>query len=413
MTTGLIITITIVIGVFNTLLLTKAKAEYVFFVAMALLCITGVLSFEEAFSGFDSSSVLIVGILYIIIAGLKHSGALVWIVRNVMGHPSNYILALLRLMIPVALLSSCMSNTATTALFQNVVKIWSERLNIRTSKLLIPLAYAATLGGLLTLIGTPPNLIVSSLYTQDTGKSMTLFAPFPVGIIILVLSILTIMLANKLIPNRISNNEENKGISLDIKPTSKTFVSIIIMVLMLIVSALNILPLYSCCLIAGLLMIILKCCSSDEAFNEVDWRVLIIFSGSVCIGKAISSCGADVIVSNWLATITGSNPYTALMAICGIVAIMTEFLSNTGCAALFYSIAYATAVKLDVSPIPFMIALMMSASSSYATPIATPPNLIVYKAGNLRFGDFFPLGIILKIINLIASVFVTTLFYPF
>ena len=415
MTLQMIICLTVVVGTFLTLLFTKTKAEIAFFSAMALLCITGVVNFEEAFSGFDSSGVLTVAVLYITIAGLKYSNALEWIVRHIMGQPKTHVRALLRLMLPVGVLSSAMSNTACTALFQDVVKIWAERLDIKPSKLLIPLAYAASLGGLMTLIGTPPNLIIANFYQQESGETLNVFATFPVAALIFIVCVCIVIVGRNLLPEREAEQKEDEIMTemLDKRFSSRTFVSMGILVLLLVVSALDILPLTTCCLIAGMLMVITRCCTSEEAFREVDWRVLTVFAGSVCIGKAMANCGMDDMITHLIMRAGGDDPHIALLLICGVAAVMTECLSDTGCAAVFFPIAYSTAIHLGVSPVPFMIALMMSVSSSYATPIATPPNTIVYVTGGYKFSDYARLGIIMKIASLMISVFVTPLFFHF
>lgn len=405
------ITIFTILGVFLTLLLTKVRAEVAFFTAMAALCVTGVLDFETSFKGLATSSVLLVGVLFIVIAGLRHAGALEWLVAHLMGQPKTHTMALVRLMLPVGLLSSFMSNTATTALFQHVVKIWSKKLNIAPSKLLIPLAYSASLGGLLTLIGTPPNLIISSQYAIDTGVYMNLLEPFPVGICVMLVSVALVILMRNVLPVRECPDDENGGFP-SAKPNKrKTFTSLIILAAMLVSSSCGILPLTSCCLIAGVLMVVMRCCTSEQAFQEVDWRVIIIFSGSICIGTAIDKTGlAKIVVSNILSI--SSDPVVILVAICVVAAILTELLSDTGCAAMFYPIAYEAATTLHVHPVTFVIALMMSVSNSYATPIATPPNMIVYASGGYRFADFARIGLPLKVVTLATAIGATLLFYP-
>ena len=159
---------------FTVLLLTKLRTDLVFLGAIAILFVTGVLDAKEAFSGFSSTSVVVIGVLFIVVAGLMHTGVLQWIVKNLLGQPQSYSKAVVRLMLPVAALSSFLSNTTVVALFVNIVKMWSKKLNISPSKLLIPLSYASGMGGVCTLIGTPPNLIISGLYAEHTGTAMNI-----------------------------------------------------------------------------------------------------------------------------------------------------------------------------------------------------------------------------------------------
>ena len=161
------ITIVTVLGMFTVLLFTKLRTDLVFLAAIAILFVTGVLDAKEAFSGFSSTSVVVIGVLFVVVAGLTYTGVLQWIVRNLLGQPDSYGKAVVRLMLPVAALSSFLSNTTVVSLFVGIVKMWSKKLGISPSKLLIPLSYASGMGGICTLIGTPPNLIISGLYADN------------------------------------------------------------------------------------------------------------------------------------------------------------------------------------------------------------------------------------------------------
>lgn len=159
-------------------------------------------------------------------------------------------------------------------------------------------------------------------------------------------------------------------------------------------------------------MVLTKCCTSEQAAKEVDWNVLIVFVGSVCIGNAIHKTGIDEKILQWIFNCCGTDPIMVLVMICATAAITTEFISDTACAAMFSPIVIHASEQLGVSPMPFMIALMMAVSNNYATPIATPPNTLVYATGGYKFSDFARVGLILKLVNLIIAVAVSTLIFP-
>lgn len=154
------ITIVTVLGLFGVLLFTKLRSDLAFLAAIGILFVTGVLDAKEAFSGFSGTSVITVGVLFVVIAGLTYTGVLQWIAKHLLGQPGSYRKAIVRLMLPVAALSSFLSNTTVVALFVGIVKTWSKKLGVAPSKLLIPLSYASGMGGVCTLIVTPPNLII-------------------------------------------------------------------------------------------------------------------------------------------------------------------------------------------------------------------------------------------------------------
>ena len=196
------ITIVTVLGMFTILLTTKWRSDIVFLGAIGVLYVTGVLDAKEAFSGFSSTSVITVGVLFVVVAGLTYTGVLQWIVKNLLGTPGSYGKAVTRLMLPVAVLSSFLSNTTVVALFVNVVKMWAKKLGVSPSKLLIPLSYASGMGGVCTLIGTPPNLIISGLYEEKTGTAMNILTTTIPGLFCLAVGVLSIIALRRLLPDR-------------------------------------------------------------------------------------------------------------------------------------------------------------------------------------------------------------------
>jgi di/tricarboxylate transporter len=130
------------------------------------------------------------------------TGVLYWLTKNVLGDPKNYYNALLRLMVPISILAALLNSVNVVALFIDAVKIWSRKLNISPSKLLLPLSYAATLGGMCTLLGNSSNLVVAGLYMNKTGQSMNIFEPLLPGIVLTAAGVLLVMLMQKYIPSR-------------------------------------------------------------------------------------------------------------------------------------------------------------------------------------------------------------------
>lgn len=201
------IVVATVILVFGLMLFTKLAPDFVFLGGMTILMVSGALPVDRVLSGFSSSSVVLVGALFVVIAGLVHTGVMQWIVRYALGTPKSYPMAILRLMAPVAALSSFLNNTTVVALFINVVKIWAKKLHVTPSKLLIPLSYASGMGGICTLIGTPPNLLISGFYTEQTHEQLSIFTPTLAGLFCLAVGILATIAMRRLIPERVSPEE--------------------------------------------------------------------------------------------------------------------------------------------------------------------------------------------------------------
>ena len=579
------ITIVTVLSMFTVLLLTKLRTDLVFLGAIAILFVTGVLDAKEAFSGFSSTSVVVIGVLFIVVAGLMHTGVLQWIVKNLLGQPNSYSKAVVRLMLPVAALSSFLSNTTVVALFVNIVKMWSKKLNISPSKLLIPLSYASGMGGVCTLIGTPPNLIISGLYAEKTGTAMNILTTTIPGLFCLFVGVLSIIAMRKLLPDRkapdsafestgeytvelrvpsdnpyigktlseaglyhvnggsliemyhfddiqtpISEDEPimggdhlvyagqideliemadshqlvaadhhvftmseldknvqirtayvNFGSSLigktmigssfeknnnlmlaavarrgerineaprqvvlqagdtllflcpkNVKINTSTLtsdlcffdsddvpnigrgtlVSTTIMILMVVLSALNVMPLLQCAFLAAMAMLAFRCCTPAQAMKSINGEILMVFAGSVVLGLAIQKTGIAERLAFGILDVCGTNPLVVMTAICLVGTFITEFISNTAAGAMFFPIMYEAAEKLGYEPFPFLVALMISVSSSFATPIGSPTHMLVYGPGGYRFSDFMRIGLLMNIIILAANILIVNIIYP-
>ena len=579
------ITIATVLTMFTVLLFTKLRADLVFLGAIAILFVTGVLNAKEAFSGFSSTSVVIIGVLFVVVAGLTHTGVLQWIVKHLLGQPDSYSKAVVRLMLPVAALSSFLSNTTVVALFVGIVKMWSKKLNVSPSKLLIPLSYASGMGGVCTLIGTPPNLIISGLYAENTGTVMNVLATTIPGLFCLFVGVLSIIAMRKLLPDRkapeaafestsdytvellvpsdnphIGETIEKAGLQkvrggslieiihfdemvspaipdepimggdrlifagqideiLDLKQShglvnadhhvftmsevdrdrqlrtayvtfgsslinkklggtsfekdnnmilvavarrgkrieesphdvvlqagdtllfecpprinihtdrlssqlhffdsaqvpnigKKTLISTIVMMAMVVLSALNVIPLLQCTFLAAMAMLLFRCCNVDQAMKAINWEILMVFAGSVVLGVAIQKTGIAERLAFGILDVCGTNPIVVMTAICLVGTFITEFISNTAAGAMFFPIMYEAAEKLGYEPYPFLIALMISVSSSFATPIGSPTHMLVYGPGGYRFSDFMRIGLLMNFIILAANILIVNIIYP-
>ena len=579
------ITIATVLTMFSVLLFTKWRADLVFLGAIGVRYVTGVLDAKEAFSGFSGTSVVTVGVLFVVVAGLTHTGVLQWIVKHLLGTPDSYSKAVSRLMLPVAVLSSFLSNTTVVTLFVGIVKMWAKKLGVSPSKLLIPLSYASGMGGVCTLIGTPPNLIISGLYEEKTGVAMNILTTTIPGLFCLAVGVLSIIAMRRLLPDRkapesafestgdytvelrvpsdnpyigqtlgeaglfhvkggnviemyhfddmptpVTEDEPIMGgdhliyagqidelidmatshqlVSSDhhifsmsevdqdrslrtayvdfgssligkaigsssfekdnnvilaavarrgerIKEAPRdvvlqagdtlllvcpknfnvdtssmksalhffdsddvpnigrgTLVSTAIMIAMVALSAFGVLPLLQCAFLAAAAMLIFRCCNMDQAMRAVNWEILMVFAGSAVLGLAIQKTGIAEWLANGILDVCGTNPIVVMTAVCFVGTFITEFISNTAAGAMFFPIMYEAAEKLGYEPFPFLVALMVSVSSSFATPIGSPTHMLVYGPGGYRFSDFIRIGLLMNIIILAANIFIVNIVYP-
>ncbi len=208
-----IITIIIIVGTVVVQITTKAKSYVVYMGAMAALLLSGVLNTGQAFSGFSSSSVVIIAILSIICEGMIHTGVVKFIVEHLLGKPKTLAAAMLKLMVPISALSAFIMDSALTSMLVGGVTSWSKRINIPASKLLIPLSYATCMGGMLTLVGKMSNMIIAGNYELQTGQSLSLFAPTLFAVVCTAIGITTTIALRHLLPPRKSASESLANVS--------------------------------------------------------------------------------------------------------------------------------------------------------------------------------------------------------
>jgi di/tricarboxylate transporter len=198
-----VVTLLTVVAVLGTLAATRIATDVVLMAALAFLMISGILTPGEALAGFSNPGVMTIATLYVVAAGLKETGAIQWIARRLLGQPTKLRHAQLRVLLPTAGLSAFMNNTTVVAMFIPAVQEWAGRLRLPPSKLLLPLSYAAILGGTCTLIGTSTNLVVDGLLQSEMGIHLTMFELAQVGVpLVVVGGGFLYLFADRLLPNR-------------------------------------------------------------------------------------------------------------------------------------------------------------------------------------------------------------------
>ncbi|NEX15763.1 MAG: SLC13 family permease [Halochromatium sp.] len=198
------LSLSLVAVAFFLFLRTRIAPDVITAGALTVLLVTGVLTPAEALAGFANPGMLTVAVLYMVVSGLKETGAVGWIGQLLLGHPKNENDARLRLMLPTAGLSAFLNNTAVVAIFIPAVTDWARRHQLSLSRLLIPLSFASIIGGTCTLIGTSTNLVVNGLYSrQIDGPGFGLFELAWIGLPLVILTLLFILLSARwLLPNR-------------------------------------------------------------------------------------------------------------------------------------------------------------------------------------------------------------------
>jgi di/tricarboxylate transporter len=556
--------------------------------AVVLLLVLGILTPATALAGFANEGVVTVGALFVVAAALNETGAFTSLIRHVLGRPDSVRDAQARLVLPVTLGSAFLNNTPVVAMLMPVVTDWARRARLPSSQLLIPLSYAAILGGLCTLIGTSTNLIIHGLLLDAGMPGLRMFDLTTVGVPCAVFGIVFLLLFGRLLlPDRgvglelqpdpreytlemvvvpggplVGRTVEQAGLrhlpgiylmeihrrghlipvvgpneqldaddqlifvgvvdsvmdlqkitglaparqqlfKLDAPRSERWFVeavvspscpligqtirdgrfrthynavvfavarngarirsrigditlqpgdvlllealpsfveqqrnssdfyvvsrfensapprheqqgiSLAIFAGMVVVAATGLLSMLQAALVAAVGMLATRCCSDETARRSIDWTLLVAIAASFGLGHALDSTGAARTFAESIIPLAGNDPRLALAVIFFIAAALSAIVTNNATAVIVFPIAVATAQQLRVDPMPFIIALAIGSSASFATPVGYQTNLMVYGAGRYRFADFLRMGIPMTILVWIVTTVMTPWMWPF
>lgn len=168
-----IITVLVVLGTVGLLAFTRFSADIIFLAGLTVLLVLNILSPAQALAGLANEGMVTVGVLFVVVAGLRETGGITWIAQKVLGHPKSLLRAQTRLVFPVAIFSAFLNNTPIVAMLIPGIAEWAKNHRYSVSKLMIPLSYAAILGGTCTLIGTSTNLVVNGLLLNEISARGT------------------------------------------------------------------------------------------------------------------------------------------------------------------------------------------------------------------------------------------------
>lgn len=602
--------------VFGMLMWSRVAPDVVLIGGVALLLLKGILTPREALAGLANEGMATVGVLFIVGAGVRQTGGIDWIAQRLLGRPKTATQAVARLMLPTAGLSAFMNNTPLVAMLIPVVGDWAKQQRVAASKLMIPLSYAAILGGTCTLIGTSTNLVVDGQLKDEAKRQiaaavkggateaearaeferrtrlpadgMGMFEITWIGLpSVLIGCGFIVFTARWLLPDRrpaISNLDDPRSYTIEmlVEPDSplvnksieeaglrhlpgvflaevdrdgfvlpavspeerlrandrlvfvgvvesvidlqkirglipatdqvfkltapratrclieavvsnscpvagktirdgrfrshynaaviavarngeriqkkigdivlrpgdtllleahpsfvdqqrnsrdfflvsrledsqplrhdRAFLATAILVGMVLAVTLTDIGMLKAAMVAAGLMLLTRCCTVSLARRSVDWEVLLAIAASFAISAALEKTGAAKMVADNLIGLAAGNAWATLAMVYLVTLIATELITNNAAAALMFPLAIATAGRLEVSALPFVISVMMAASAGFATPIGYQTNLMVYGPGGYRFSDYLRVGVPLDLLIGVVTVCLAPLIWRF
>ncbi|HKL19827.1 MAG TPA: SLC13 family permease [Halalkalibaculum sp.] len=589
--------------IFVLLLLVAAfflfATDYVSFDVAAMillfsLLVTGILTFEEGLSGISHPATVAIASMFVLSEGLRRTGLL-----NKAGDyfseklQENFYLWMVVMMLFISGMSAIMNNTAVVIIFIPILIEVASKIGVSASKLLMPVSFAAIMGGICTLIGTSTNLLVASIAEERGAASFGMFDFTPVGISLLVVGFLFLLIFGiKMIPARRTQREDQltkdfemqnyladivvepnselvggvldeeeltKRLDLDvlriIKPErdrsaqrseiqvevgdvfrirgnpeelnkllqredfssraakewfdidlkhgrdslieavvtpestlegkslneinfyerfgavplairhrgelkhddlgkvtvsggdtlllslssdripdiekdatfvvaskldvmqqreEKTFIALGILLSVVLVAALEILPIAISAGTGVILMILTGCITTEEAYNAVNWKIIMLLAGVIPLGLAMDKTGAATLLAEGLInTLEGFGPRALLGGFYLLTMLMSAIMSTNASAALVAPLAIQIANSIGVSPEPFVISVSYAASLTFLTPFGHHANTLVYGAGQYKFTDFTKVGLPINILFWILATFLIPVIWPF
>lgn len=567
------LTVAVIVGVLGLLISERLKPELAMLAGLLCLMVTGVLSPAQAVAGFSNEGMITVAAMYVVAAALRETGAIDGVSRQWFGRTRSLRVAQLKVMLPVVSLGAFINNTPVVATFLPAVLGWAKRSGLSPSKLLMPLSYAAMLGGTCTLIGTSTNLIVNGLWLSEGGRGLGMFEIAWVGIPVALAGMAYMLLiGGRLLPDRgedagafddpreytvemhvladgplvgrtiidaglrnlgrlflvgivrrgqmvpavtseerlvagdrlvfagdvgaiielqrmrglepvrdepaaiTQNYPERRLVEVVLSPRcpligqtlresrfhthygasvvavaregrrlpgalgemrlraadtlllearpvwvdrhrfSPDFLLVsqvdgseaprhrrapmawLVLAGIIVSAALGWLPMITAALLGAGLMLALGCVSVDGARKSIDTQVLVVIACSFALGRALQVSGAAEVMASAALSLAGGRPWMLLAMTYVVTSIATEVITNNAAAVLIYPIAVAAAQAAGLEPLPFIIAVMMAASASFATPMSYQTNLMVAGPGRYRFVDFLRVGLPLNLV---------------
>ena len=566
---------------------TRIGSHLVLMGALTILSVSGVITAKDALAGFSNEGLITVAAMFVVAAGIHASGGVDLLVQHLMGHPKTVRKAQSRICVPVTMLSAFLNNTPLVATMIPAVHSLAKKIDIAPSKLMIPLSYAAILGGTLTLIGTSTNLVVNGQYQSLTGNpGFSLFSITPIGLPVALIGVIfmlwwfpralpnyrneplrekmreftlevavanngplvgktvqqaglrnlkrvylveivrdahiltavapdeilmggdrlvfvgdteaisDLLRINGLIPSThegdsvligkqserrlveaaisphsecigdtiresnfrsrygavvlavarngervagnlgsiqlqagdtllldarpdfVSRQRYNKDFlvinDLDSEPPRHQFAYAAWAILFGIIglASFEITSMLNAALMGAAAMLVTGCCSVNQAQKSLDLSVIITIAASFALGAALKSTGVTTVIADLVINLSGGDALLILILTYVTISILTEIISNNAAAVLMLPIVIDMTNTAHLNTEPFIFAIMMAASASFATPIGYQTNLMVQGPGDYRFSDFLKVGIPMNIVIGISTITIIALLYP-
>ena len=385
------------------------------------LVVTGVLSIEEAFEGFIDTNVILFVAMFIVGGALFETGMANKLGGIVTKFAKTERQLIVTIMVVVGAMSGFLSNTGTAAVLIPVVIGIAAKSGYSRSKLLMPLVFAAAMGGNISLIGAPGNLIAQAAL-QDIGLNFAFFDYGKIGLPMLVAGILFFATVGyRLLPDKPSVKTEtafDEEVDYSNVPAWKQYLALVILVLTILAMIFEDVIGINLAISGGIgaiLLILTGVISEKQAIRSIDMQTIFLFGGTLSLAKALEVTGAGEKIAEVVIGMIGDNasPFLLLVVVFVLACVMTNFMSNTATTALLVPISISIAQGMGADPSAVVMATVIGGSCAYATPIGMPANTMVLAPGGYKFTDYVKAGLPLILVSTVVSLILLPIFFPF
>ena len=388
----------------------------------AIACgLLGFIPVKQVFSGLSNSTVVLFAGMFVVGASMFYTGLaqkIGGVVVSMVGTGENSLM--FGLMTVGTVLSAFLSNTGTAACLLPVALGICASAKIPASRQLMPLAFACGWGGIITMVGTPPNIIAVGAMNAAGLESFGFFEFAWIGVPVSLAGMAYMMFVGKyLLPK--AELDADQEIEQEIEAASdnktKQMISGAILTVVILVMAIGVkgISLEMASVIGALVCVLTGCLTEKQAYASIDWVTIFLFAGMMPVSKAIDVTGAGKLIADWTVGLMGGSPsplvVTAVLFL--LSCTLTQFMSNTASAALLCPIGIAIAQNLNASPKAVVMAIAVAASCAFATPVGTPPNTLVLGPGGYKFMDYVKCGCGLVGVCFVVSLVVIPIVWPF
>ena len=415
------LTIIILILAVISFLLEKIPVNMTVMLTMCALVLTGLVTPQEAVSGFASTTILMLIGVVIVGSALFETGVCDKVAAVGTRYAKTERQMIMAILILASIMSAGLSNSGTVAVFIPIIMGITASTDFSRSKLMMAAFLGSMAGGRLTLVGDAAVNVLIGDQIKALGQPFGFFEISKIGVpLTIIMLIYMYFIGYKFLPDRREFSDEDQifaqGAKKDV-PRWKQIASVAVLLAVfvgMIFEGQTGIPSYMVAIMGAVADVLLGIFTEKQAYNLVSIKTVILLGGMTPLAMALKNTGAAQIMADMLIRLIGgsTNVYYITIVIFILTCVMTQFMSNVMTITLLMPIIIAIAETIGVVPSALLMVLCIASTMSILTPIACPPGNLIYAYGGYRFSDYIKSNIGLTLVFLAACIVMIPLIWP-